>query len=195
MKHLLTFGLLTLSYAAVPAGASTFTLGPIPSTPAGSTFDVALTLADAFAGHTGDFITSLGFDIGVDNPLVAGFTGFTAGPLFFDATFPGSPDVFVIPNDPAGLSPASTGYTDPFTVAVLHFNALSGGTTTIHVTTDTADDLNQGLYYASVGTALDFSASAGAQVTTATPEPATLGFAGLGLSGMALAFSWITLKR
>ncbi len=92
----------------------------------------------------------------------------------------------MFPNDPAGLSTASLGYTDPFVVAVLHFDALRVGTTTISVTTDAAGDLNQGIYYLSLLTAQDFSASG--DFTVNSPEPATFGLTALAacLIGLAL---------
>ena len=186
MRTLVTLGLLALASAALPARADTFTLTPASPILAGGSFDVALDLADAFSSHPGDFITSIGFDVMVLDSSVAGYTGFTAGPLFFDATFSGSPDVFVIPNDPAGLSAASIGYTDPFTVAVLHFNALRTGKTTVQVSTDAAGDLNQGVYYFSSPTAFDFSAST--PVSVSTPEPAGSGFTAFALGTIGLWF-------
>jgi hypothetical protein len=191
MRTLLTLSILTLAAASLPARAGLVTL--IPSSPIvpGGSFDVTLNLADAFSSNPGDFITSIGFDVNVLDSSVANFMGFAAGSLFFDATFPGSPDVFVIPNDPAGLSTASIGYTDPFTVAVLHFNALKAGATTIQVSADTAADINQGIYYFSSPTAVDFSAST--PLAVSAPEPGSLGLTAFALGAIGLGS--IRLRR
>ncbi len=174
MKNRLILWLLAVGLALAPAQAGTFTLTPIAPPVVGSPFDLALNLADPFSGlPADDAITSIGFNVNVLDPTVFGYGGFTAGPLFFDAGLPAPPDVLVFPNDPAGLGIASLGYTDPFVVAVLHFDALRIGTTTISVTTDAAGDLNQGIYYLSLEAAQDFSASG--DFTVITPEPATFG--------------------
>lgn len=187
MRTLLTLSLLALACAAVPAQATiAFSLTPSSPTVPGGSFDVTLNLADAFSSNPGDFITSIGFDVTVLNSSVASFTGFTAGPLFFDATFPGSPDVFEIPNDPGGLSTSTVGYTDPFTVAVLHFNAFKAGGTTIQVNADTAADINQGIYYFSSPTAVDFSAST--PLTVSAPEAGSLGLTAFALG--AIGVGW-----
>jgi hypothetical protein len=184
MKNLLSLGLLALAAAVVPAQAGTFSLSPATTTvPGGSSFDLTLTLADPFSGHPGDAITSFGFNVGIQNPSVASYTGFTAGALFIDATFGPVPTVLVFANDPFGLSPTSLGYTDPFIIGVLHFSALKYGTTKIAVTTDAASDLNQGVYYLFAG-AEDFTASADASVV---PEPGTLTVSALGACALALA--------
>lgn len=184
MRTLLTLSVLALAFSALPAQADSFSLTPSSPIQAGGSFDVTLNLADAFSSNPGDFITSIGFDVNVLDSSVASFTGFTAGPLFFDATFLGSPDVFVIPNDPGGLSTASIGYTDPFTVAVLHFNALKVGGTTIQVSADTAADINQDIYYFSSPTAVDFSAST--PLTVSAPEPGSLSLTAFALGAIGV---------
>ncbi len=184
MRNFLTLSLLALAAAASPARADIFTLTPSSPVLPGASFDVTLELANAFSANPGDFITSIGFDVSVLDSTVATYTGFTPGSLFFDASF-GNPDVFVIPNDPGGLSTASAGYTDPFTIAVLHFNALQAGNTTIEVTTDPTD-INQGLDYFFLGTE-DFSASTPLAVVS-TPEPGGFGLLGLVVCAIGLCF-------
>jgi len=184
MKNLLVLGLVALATAMVPAQAGTFTLGPAATVGVGDSFDLTLTLADPFATHPGDAITSLGFNVGILDPSVVSYTGFTAGALFLDFTFGPVPTVLVFASDPAGLSPLSPGYTDPVIIGVLHFSALQYGTTAISVTTDAAGDPNQGIYYASSATAEDFNASSDA---TVVPEPGTLAISALGACALVLA--------
>ncbi|MEO8367915.1 MAG: PEP-CTERM sorting domain-containing protein [Candidatus Solibacter sp.] len=184
MKNLLVLGLVAVATAIVPAQAGTYTLGPAATVGLGDSFDMTLTLADPFAGHPGDAITSFGFNVGILDPSVVSYTGFTAGSLFFDATFGPIPTVLVFANDPGGLSTLTPGYSDPFIIGVLHFSALQYGTTGISVFTDAANDPNQGLYYASSATAEDFSASSDA---TVAPEPGTLAISALGVCALALA--------
>ncbi len=65
---------------------------------------------------------------------------------------------------------------------MLHFSALSGGTTGIHISSDPSN-LNEGLVFLGGYEGISASVSAGAE---AVPEPASFAVAGTGLAGLAL---------
>ena len=50
---------------------------PAATVGVGDSFDLTLTLADPFSAHPGDAITSLGFNVGILDPSVVSYTGFT----------------------------------------------------------------------------------------------------------------------
>src|SRR5262245_42496259 len=82
--------------AAVPAHASTVSMRVIQPVTVGSTFNVDVLASDAFDGLPGDFLLAYGFNVFVSDSSVLEFQSATVGPLFFDAGFPGGPDVLAV---------------------------------------------------------------------------------------------------
>jgi hypothetical protein len=99
-----------------------------------------------FDGRTpGDTLLADGFNVTVGNSSIFNYTGETAGTLFDDLSIPGgNPMVAAIAQNLFGVGPSD--FTQPLTLATLHFDALGAGTTTIGVTWDSSE-LNQGLVY------------------------------------------------
>lgn len=190
MKVLL-IGVLSLAACVVPAGASIITLdGPL-TVGAGASFDVTVQLTDVFATHPGASLTGFGFDIVIGHPANVTYTGGTVGALFADlsAPFPASPQVAGIPVGGAvfGILDASD-FSEPLILAVLHFQALAAGSSTIGITTDPLDS-NQGLFYAPAAPTdpIDQLNASSSVDVAAVPEPALGMLGGLVLLGLAAA--------
>src|SRR4051812_28016083 len=136
MKHVLV--LLTIALSARAASISLSYTSPVP---AGSNFDVAVQANNLFSGlDPGDVLLAYGFNVNLGNSPVVSYTGETAGALFADISseLSGTPQV-------AGIGAVGPGdFTGPLTLAVLHFEAVSAGSTTIELSAN-LEDLNQGL--------------------------------------------------
>src|SRR5262249_10926224 len=140
------FGLfiIALAFAVIPAHASTISLNLASPAIAGSSFDVLVQVSDLFNGRPpDDALLAYGFNVAVGNTSIVNYVGETPGPLFDDLTIPGgNPMVAGIATSLLGIGPSD--FTDPLTLATLHFTALKLGTTSISVTSDSSDP-NQGL--------------------------------------------------
>jgi hypothetical protein len=167
--------LLLLAVSAVPATAGTVLL-TAPGTVRGP-FDVTVTVTGVFdPPYELDSLAGFGFDVSYSPTL--SYLGVTLGPLFTD--FPGphpgaqveayATDGFLNPGD----------FTEPLTLAVLHFGVVGIGPATIGISGDPTNP-DQGLAY--LGGADLISASTD---VNAVPEPSTLA-----LTGFAVAlFAW-----
>ena len=175
---------LALAAAVLPARATTILLNT-PSSPApGSSFDVTVQLTGVFDTHPGDALAAFGFDIVIGSPASVSYTGETIGALFTDASglFGPSPEVAGFAT--AGFLQAGD-FTEPLTLATLHFQAGAPGFSSIGITTD-LEDPNQGLLYLTAGAdPLDASTTVTVAATT-TPEPGTAVFGGLALASLWL---------
>jgi hypothetical protein len=159
---------LLLGAFSLPAGAANISL--VVNSPAspGSSFDVLVQATNVFAGRPGDLVIGYGFNVTVGNGSIFSYTGEDAGPLFFDVPS-ADPMVFGFSNDPGGIGVAD--FSEPLTLATLHFSALAAGTTTIGVTdASVSDPNNRGLLFASLPNA---PIAASISVDSATPEPGT----------------------
>jgi hypothetical protein len=176
----LNFNFLALAtFAAAasvtPAGATTITLAAPSSVATGSFFDVVVQVSNVFQTHPGDSLAGFGFNVVLGNPAVFSYQGETVGALFDDFSgFPGSPQVVGIPS---AFILTAADFTDPLTLATLHFHATGAGSTSIGISTDLSDP-NQGLFYTLAGSD---PLNASTNVSAIAPEPATawLGFLAL----------------
>jgi hypothetical protein len=173
--------LLAAIAAIVPANATTITL-QVPTAPNGS-FDVLVNATGVFGvPHDADFLLGYGFNV-IFDPLALTYLGETPGPLFDDLSHnPG------IGADVAGVATAILlgpgDFTEPLTLAVLHFGIAGLGPTSISITGNPANP-DQGLIYLSGSDAISVSTS-----LTATPEPAAAWLVGLGV-----AVVWAKVRR
>lgn len=188
ISKLLSLATLALAATVLPAGAATITLDTPASTASGSSFDVTVQVTGVFDTHAGDALAAFGFDIVIGDPSSVSYTGETIGALFTDVSgvFGPSPQV-------AGVATAgfleAVDFTEPLTLAILHFQAGAPGSSSIGITTD-LDDPNQGLIYLTAG-ADPLDASTRVTVSeAATPEPGTMI-----LGGLALASLWFCRRR
>lgn len=178
----LTLAIL-LAMCAFSAQAASITLnGPGSITP-GQAFNVTVDATNVFAGKdpATDALIGYGFTVSVGDPAVLSFDGETAGPLALDFTGQDGPVVggtflFLAPGD----------FTEPLTLATLHFTALSSGTSSIAISSDLSD-LSQGLAFFSASD--NISAQANIVVS---PEPGTML---LVLSGLAGCIGAIRVRR
>ena len=138
--------IIWLAACTLPAHAETITLNVTDTITAGSPFDVLVQLNGLFDGRSpGDTLLAYGFNVTVGNSSIFNYMAETAGTLFDDLSIPGgNPMVAGIAQNLFGVGPSD--FTEPLTLATLHFAALGAGTTTIGVTWDSSD-LNQGLVY------------------------------------------------
>lgn len=169
--------------AAASANAETIMFAGTPSPEAGSSFDLVVQLTDTFDTHPGDAIAAFGFDVVIGNPALVSYTGETIGSDFedFSGLFGPSPEVAGIAT--VGFLEAGD-FTEPLTLAILHFQALAPGDTTIGIATDLTDP-NQGLFYLTAG-ADPMNVATNVTVNlVATPEPGGMYLAGLGASALA----------
>src|SRR5262249_27440873 len=136
---------------------------------AGSSFDVLVQATNVFDGRDPlDTLLAYGFNVTIGNTAIAQYTGETPGALFDDlSVFGGTPMVAGIASSLLGVGPGD--FSGPLTLATLHFNALTSGTTSIGVTWDSSD-LNQGLVFFD----LPYGAIDASTNITAVPEPETL---------------------
>jgi hypothetical protein len=174
---------LALGASLVPAQASLISLNLLSPPQVGSSFDVAVQLTGAFSSNPGDAISSYGFNVTVRNPSVVSYTSETAGGLFTDLSGVIGPPSQVTGFATSGFLEAGD-FTEPLTLAVLHFFVNGPGSSTISISADLTD-LNQGLYYLDAGQAA-ISASTTVSPGAATPEPGTILFGGVAVIGLFL---------
>jgi hypothetical protein len=146
IKPTLCLFVMCLVACTLPGYAETITLNVADTVTAGSPFDVLVQVNGLFDGRTpDDTLLAYGFNVTVGDSSIFDYTGETAGTLFDDLLIPGgNPMVAGIAQDLFGVGPSD--FAGPLTLAILHFDALGAGTTTIGVTWDSTD-LNQGLVY------------------------------------------------
>ena len=187
-SRLLSLAALALAASVLPAGATTILLNT-PSSPApGSSFDVTVQLTGVFDTHPGDALAAFGFDIVIGNPSSVSYTGETIGALFTDVSGAFGPAPQVAGFATAGFLQAGD-FTEPLTLATLHFQAGAPGSSTVGISTN-LNDSNQGLLYLTAG-ADPLDASTRVTVSeTATPEPGTTI-----LGGLALASLWFRRRH
>jgi hypothetical protein len=178
---LFTIAAVALAASVLPAYATIITLSPLSSPTAGGSFDVALQVSDVFSADPTDAIAAFGFNIVIGDSTVLSYTGETIGSLFDDSSgFPGSPAVVGFAS--AGFLAAGD-FTEPLTLATLHFNALKASVSAITITTDLSD-ANQGLFYLNAGsTSLNSTTTVNVAGAT-TPEPSAAILGGLALTGL-----------
>lgn len=182
-SKLISLAALALAASVLPAGAATILLNT-PSSPAvGSSFDVTVRLTGVFTTHPGDALAAFGFNVVIGNPSRVSYTGETIGALFTDVSGVFGPSPQVAGFATAGFLQAGD-FTEPLTLATLHFRANALGLSTIGIATDLTDP-NQGLLYLTAS-ADSLNASSSANVTAAVPEPDTTIFVGLGLASLLL---------
>ena len=180
--NFLTLTALALAASVLPAEATTITLNTPGSVTAGSSFDVTVQISDVFQTHPGDALAAFGFNVVVGNSSIFSYTGETIGPLFddFSGIFGASPQVAGIAT---AIFLAAGDFTEPLTLATLHFTALTSGSASIGISTDLSDP-NQGLFYSTAGAdALNGSVRV-VSAAAAVPEPASFLLGGLGLVGL-----------
>jgi hypothetical protein len=179
MKTSLLILSLAIAVSAVPAHAEEITLDA-PSTVI-SSFDVAVNVTDVFAApHDFDDLVAYGFDVSFDSTAVS-YLGETSGPLFTDlSSNPG------IGADVAGIATEvfleAGDFTEPLTLAVLHFQAIGSGPTSISITGDSSNP-DQGLFYLSGSDPISASTLVDISPVSA-PEPGTLLLCLFGLAAL-----------
>jgi hypothetical protein len=190
MKTSLLMLLLAIVVSAAPAHAEEISLSA-PSAVTGS-FDVTVNVTDVFAApHEFDDLVAYGFDVSFDSAAVS-YLGESSGPLFTDLSAnPG------IGADVAGIATAvfleDGDFTEPLTLAVLHFEAIGSGQTSISITGDPSNP-DQGLFYLSASDPI--SASTLVDISSvSSPEPGTLALCLLGLATLFVTRSSLSRKR
>jgi len=181
MKKTLSIFAFALAAVLPQAHAANLSLNVIPPIAVGSPFDVQVLATNVFNGKpAGDAVVAYGFSVAVGDSSIFTFTGEDAGPLFTDVSFGGLVEGFA--TDPAGVDAGA--FSEPLILAVLHFQALKAGSTSISIATDLSDP-NQGLYFADEISPDSISACVVPTVST-VPEPGTLALCGLALVGVSL---------
>jgi hypothetical protein len=180
MNRLFPIALLLCAASLVPARAETFSLGA-PSSAAGA-FDVLVNVTGVFdPPHDADFLLGYGFNVSFDSSILS-YLGETAGPLFDDIS--GIPGAQV-----AGVASAILlgpgDFTEPLNLAILHFDVVGVGNTSIGISGDISDP-NDGLLYLSGSDPISATTS-----VVATPEPGSWSLLSSGL----LAFLGVRLVR
>jgi hypothetical protein len=184
IKTTLCLFVICLAACSLSAHAETITLNVTDIVTAGSPFDVLVQVNGLFDGRTpGDTLLAYGFNVTVGNSSIFNYTGETAGTLFDDLTIPGgNPMVAGIAQNLFGVGPSD--FTQPLTLATLHFDALGAGTTTIGVTWDSSD-LNQGLVYFDLPYGgIEASKTV---ISESVPEPSSILITATGLAFLAFA--------
>lgn len=184
MYKLLFYSILFSLVPASPVFGATLLLDPNPAFVfIGQTIDVTVHVADVFdAPRTGDEVIGFGFDITNSNLGAFQLLGFTMGPLFEDfSPLPGT-DVFGLVTGAPITDPLAN---PPLLLAILHFQAISSGSSQIDITSDPFD-LNEGLQYLSSASAA-FPLNGSLTLTaTAIPEPSSLVLLSAGLLALSV---------
>lgn len=179
MKKSLLLLLLAIAACVVPARADEITL-VAPSAVVGS-FDVVVNVTGVFdAPHDFDDLVAFGFDVNFDSTALS-YLGETSGALFTDlSSNPG------IGADVAGIATAILlgpgDFSEPLTLAVLHFQTIGNGPTTISIIGDPSNP-DQGLFYLTGSDPISASTTVNRSAVSA-PEPGTLLLCLLGLVGL-----------
>jgi len=153
----------------VPGRAEIITLDAPSET--GGLLDVSVNLTDVFSSpHNTDAFLGYGFDVSFDSSVVS-YLGETSGALFDDLS-----DNPGISAEVAGVASSILlepgDFTEPLNLAVLHFQVIGVGPTTISISGDVSN-LDQGLIY--------LSGSDPISASLAVPEPNGLWLLSLGL--------------
>jgi hypothetical protein len=151
---------LLCAASLVPARAESFELSA-PASASGA-FDVSVNVTGVFdPPHDGDFLLGYGFNVSFDSSILS-YIGETPGALFDDLSgIPGAQVAGVASN--ILLAPGD--FTEPLNLAILHFDVIGVGTTSIGITGDISDP-NGGLIYLS-----DSDPISATTVVSAVPEP------------------------
>ena len=171
-KSLLLF-VLGLGAWLAPAKAEFLSLAGPAS--ANGPFDVTVNLTNVFDTHDPvlDAFVGYGFNVSFDLAILS-FLGETPGPLFEDLSgIPGAEVAGVVGPPLFFLGPSD--FTEPLTLATLHFGIVGSGAGTVSVAGDPSVDPNQGLLYLLGSDPL--SASTAVSVS-AVPEPGTMSLLG-----------------
>jgi hypothetical protein len=179
MKRLI-FSSFALTLVSVASQAASITVSA-PPTVSGS-FDVAVNATNVFANFPGDSLVAFGFKVDVGSPLFT-FTGVTVNSTYFDDLSGCCVGTDVVATASALSGVEAGDFTEPLLLATLHFSVNGSGSTTVGISADNSADPNQGLIF--LGGTEDFNDSARiTAAAAATPEPATLSVAALGLAGL-----------
>jgi hypothetical protein len=180
MKRLFPIALLLCAASLVPARAESFGLSA-PSSASGA-FDVFVNVTGVFdPPHDADSLLAYGFNVSFDSSILS-FLGETPGSLFTDLSpIPGA--------QVAGIATAVLlnpgDFTEPLNLAILHFDVIGVGTTSIGISGGISDP-NEGLIYLSGSDPISATTS-----ILATPEPGSWSL----LSCVLLAFVTVRFLR
>lgn len=180
MKRLFPIALLVCMVSLVPARAESLGLNA-PSSAAGP-FDILVNVIGVFdAPHDDDSLLGYGFNVSFDNSILS-YLGETPGALFNDIS--GIPGAEV-----AGVATAillnQGDFTEPLNLAILHFDLVGVGNTSIGISGDISNP-NEGLIYLSGSDPISATTS-----VTVTPEPGSWSLLGC----LLLAFLGVHLVR
>jgi hypothetical protein len=185
--------------ASVPAAhAFSVTFQSSATIEAGSPFEVDVIIDEVFAhapfDNSSEALTGFGFDVVLDAPSLAAFTGAAPGPEFV-ASGLGSPGVSAFAA--TGDLTKANGITS-LLLATLSFDALAPGLLTLSLATPDFGDFlsNQGLFYAVGGTG-DLTSQTTLDIAPRVPAPAPLLLIGVGLFPLAARHGvrWLRLRR
>ncbi len=157
--------------SAAPASAATITFGVASPVTVGSAFDVTVQATNVFAGRpAGDLLVGFEFGVTVGDMSVFQFNSADVGGLF--TSFSSGSTVIGFTNNPAGL--AAGDFSEPLTLAILHFTALKAGLSTIGISSNPA--LDEGLAFAA-DPIVPLAGSTQVQAVgpvSSVPEPSTI---------------------
>lgn len=167
---------LSSSFAHVSVAATTFSINTSAvSFQVGDTFDVNVLVNYAFANEANDELLGFGFNTQLTGIGGLQFLGSTINPLFDDTSADVGLDAagVVFP----GLDANTIGST--FSLATLHFQALSAGSASIAVVSDLVD-FNQGLFFLNQA-AISIDSSLNLNVAAVPLPPSAVLFISAGL--------------
>lgn len=172
MTKLITAVLLVSMALVAPAAASVISLSA-PNNAKGF-FDVVVNVSNVFAPpHDSDFLLGYGFDLSFDSSKLL-YVGESAGALFLDLS--GNPGIGAqVAGIATNILLGPGDFTEPLNLAVLHFEVIGLGPTTVAISGDPSNP-DQGLLYLTGADPI-----AASTTFTAVPEPGMLSLFGLGV--------------